>query len=55
MNRQIQNGKKYDQYISVYDADTGQSFYEKQRMNCAGDDRSGQIQMFLLNELMTRC
>ncbi|MFL2137191.1 IS30 family transposase, partial [Ruoffia sp. FAM 24228] len=32
--RQTQNGKVYDTYYSVYDADAGQAFYEKQRLNC---------------------
>ena len=34
LKRQTQNGKVYDTYYSVYDADAGQAFYEKQRLNC---------------------
>lgn len=34
LKRQIQNGKVYETYYSVYDADAGQAFYEKQRLNC---------------------
>jgi len=34
LKRQKQNGKVYDYYHSVYDADAGQAFYEKQRLNC---------------------
>lgn len=34
LKRQTQNGNVYDTYYSVYDADAGQAFYEKQRLNC---------------------
>lgn len=34
LKRQVQNGKIYDYYISSYDPNAGQAFYEKQRMNC---------------------
>ena len=34
LKRQKQNGIVYDYYQSVYDADAGQAFYEKQRLNC---------------------
>ena len=33
LKRHTQNGKVYDTYYSVYDADAGQAFYEKQRLN----------------------
>ena len=34
LNRQNQNGKVYDYYHDVYDADAGQAAYEKNRLNC---------------------
>lgn len=34
LKRQTQNGKVYDTYYSVYNADAGQACYEKQRLNC---------------------
>lgn len=32
--KQVQNGKEYIYYYTVYDADHGQAAYDKQRLNC---------------------
>jgi len=34
LKRQVQKEKTYDYYTPIYDADTGQTVYEEQRMNC---------------------
>lgn len=34
LKRQKQNGKTYDYYITIYDADVAQAKYDKQRLNC---------------------
>src|SRR5699024_12387599 len=49
LRRQKQNGKVYDYYHSVYDADAGQAFYENQQIGRAS------CRAILLFTVMANC
>src|SRR5699024_1987025 len=47
LRRQKQNGKVYDYYHSVYDADAGQAFYENQRLSCGRRPKWAETDAFI--------
>lgn len=48
LKRQTQNEKTYDTCYSVYDADSGQAFYEKQRLNCGRHPKCMKSDVFIV-------
>lgn len=47
LKRQIQNGKAYDYYITIYDADIAQANYDKQRLHCGRRPKWADTNIFI--------